>query len=633
MERFMVGMKSQERAGLLRRRGGASSGYKTLLITGSCSPVLVYTCAKEVVAQSPYGLFNKMMVLFVSDPLRMDKGRKKMSESIFRLSLEIIYLLTGEDYIVVKKTSREGVSPFEQPSSHSLIHERNNDKKILELTNRIIELLTGEVPVRCQDVTVYFSMEEWEYIKGHTDFYKDAMMQDHQSLISPDGTRDRNSPERYPSPMSYQDCLEGDLGYGQNRQDQDLTVIRVEVTAGDEETCVIIDQKQNQEKETVRIIPDDSSKSSEELTLSLSCKLEDYSKTLNCSGEHPHTANLASQHLNMDKTSDQSEMEKQSDKMFSCLDHDKYLTLKSNLKHQKSHTGEKPFPCSECGKLFTQKSDLGVHKRSHTGERPFSCSECGKSFTCKSVLFRHRKIHTGEKPYLCSECGKSFNQKSNFVEHQKIHTGDKPFICSECGKSFTQKSSLIAHQMTHTGTRPFLCSECGKSFTQKAHFVEHQRIHTGEKPFSCAECGKCFILKSVLIQHQRCHTGEKPFSCSECDKCFARQSVLRNHQRIHTGEKPFSCPECKKQFTRKSVLFYHKRTHTGEKPFECLECGKSFAKKSHFSKHQKIHKGEKPFMCLDCGKYFSQKSHLIKHQRTHTEEKPLSCSAIIVPGM
>ncbi|KAG9466754.1 hypothetical protein GDO78_016176 [Eleutherodactylus coqui] len=62
-----------------------------------------------------------------------------MAESIFTLTLEILFWLTGEDYTVVKKTSSD------------VCQAPINEQKILELTNKMIELLTGEVdPVREQ---------------------------------------------------------------------------------------------------------------------------------------------------------------------------------------------------------------------------------------------------------------------------------------------------------------------------------------------------------------------------------------------------------------------------------------------------------------------------------------------------
>ncbi|XP_040288633.1 uncharacterized protein LOC121001564 [Bufo bufo] len=107
----------------------------------------------------------------------MEKNWKEISRRILDLTLEIISLLSGQDYIIVKKTSRgnpiihesEGWTPITEP--HPMIHE------ILELAHKMMKLLTGEVPIRCQDVAVYFSMEEWEYIKGHKDLYKEVMME------------------------------------------------------------------------------------------------------------------------------------------------------------------------------------------------------------------------------------------------------------------------------------------------------------------------------------------------------------------------------------------------------------------------------------------------------------------------
>ncbi|XP_075204187.1 uncharacterized protein LOC142310552 [Anomaloglossus baeobatrachus] len=126
--------------------------------------------------------------------------------------------LHNQDYTVVKKTSSERcqdpvsegwgrlLSPITGPPPHPLIHEDINDQKILELAYKMIELLTGEVPIRCQDVAVYFSMEEWEYLEGHKDLYKDIMMEDPQPLTSPVLSRKSTTPERCPRPLLPQDC-------------------------------------------------------------------------------------------------------------------------------------------------------------------------------------------------------------------------------------------------------------------------------------------------------------------------------------------------------------------------------------------------------------------------------------------
>ncbi|XP_073516211.1 uncharacterized protein [Phyllobates terribilis] len=180
----------------------------------------------------------------------MDMDRGKMAERILHLTLEILFRLTGEDYTVVKKTSSElcqdpvsegwgrPLSPVTGPPPHPLIHEDINDQKILELTYKMIELLTGEVPIRCQDVAVYFSMEEWDYLEGHKDPYKDVMMEVLQPLTSPALFSKRTTPERCPRPLLPQDCKQEDPNVPQDHQGEDLTHINTtETYVRDDERC------------------------------------------------------------------------------------------------------------------------------------------------------------------------------------------------------------------------------------------------------------------------------------------------------------------------------------------------------------------------------------------------------------
>ncbi|KAM3912164.1 uncharacterized protein RB166_020655 [Leptodactylus fuscus] len=630
----------------------------------------------------PINLYE-ISFLLLADHSRMDTSHRShnMTERILNLTLEIIYLLTGEDYTVVKRTG-ECVAPSNYPiglgewsDTRCPISKPQSNEKILELTSKIIQMLTGEVPIRCQDVTVYLSMEEWEYLEGHKDQYKDTMMEDDQPITPQDGSSRSDIPDQPPTPQdgcsrsnTPDTCSsplhdfpednpednsfeideqiivkveepEGDEEYyksdlpsntpescsspvhefplenPEENEIDDQIIVKVEETEGDEEYYSNV--LQCKEEEMSAEIGTDDLLNLEDNPLPSSSDIEYYT-IRNIFGENFSTSKLPLAIHSRDLASDPAALEgpssdqPQTVKQLSCLD-------------GRNHINEGRFSCSDCGKSFMNKGNLLQHRKIHIGQRPYSCQECGEHFSWKSDLCEHLKTHNDDKPFVCSVCGKCFNQKSGLVRHLRIHSGEKPFTCAVCGKCFRIKQHLVEHERIHTGEKPFSCTECGKCFRIRNNLYVHKRVHTGERPYSCSECEKTFTQRSELTAHKRIHTGEKPYSCSECGKFFTRKRSLVEHQRIHTGERPYSCTECGRRFNQKQALVVHRRIHTKEKPYACSECGKRFNQKQALVVHQRNHTGEKPYGCAECGKRFIQLQTLIVHQRNHTGEKPFAC--------
>ncbi|XP_013377825.1 PREDICTED: zinc finger protein 792 isoform X2 [Chinchilla lanigera] len=288
-------------------------------------------------------------------------------------------------------------------------------------------------------------------------------------------------------------------------------------------------------------------------------------------------------------------------------------------------TAQRPDRSSQSRDAFSDTPTLVHQQRVHSGERPYECSKCGIFFSNSSSLMQHQRVHNRGKPYECSECGRFFSQHSSLVKHQRVHTGESPHVCSHCGKFFSRNSNLIQHKRVHTGEKPYECSECGKFFSRNSSLIQHKRVHTGRSAHECKECGKSFNCNSSLIKHRRVHTGERPYKCNECGKFFSHVTSLIQHYIVHTGERPFGCSECGKAFSRSSDLIKHRRVHTGEQPYECIECGRLFSQSSSLNSHRRLHTGERPYQCSECGKTFRQRSNLRQHQIVHKPDRPYKC--------
>ncbi|XP_032911361.1 zinc finger protein 398-like isoform X4 [Catharus ustulatus] len=114
---------------------------------------------------------------------------------------------------------------------------------------------------------------------------------------------------------------------------------------------------------------------------------------------------------------------------------------------------EESFPTDTSGSSPCWEPPLArgspAQQQSQGRGKSYICTDCGKNFVCHSWLVRHQTSHTGERPYKCSKCDKTYRRKDYLLNHQRRHTGERLFQCPLCSKRFVLKRSLMKHQEGH----------------------------------------------------------------------------------------------------------------------------------------------------------------------------------------
>ncbi|XP_074657204.1 uncharacterized protein LOC141910369 [Tubulanus polymorphus] len=320
--------------------------------------------------------------------------------------------------------------------------------------------------------------------------------------------------------------------------------------------------------------------------------------------------------------------------------------------------------CRFCDKCFPSPTETRRHERVHTGERPFRCPMCEKCFNrTPTLLKRHIRVHTGEKPHRCQVCGEGFAEPANYNRHvREIKSGGSTYWSSS---TYANRGGFRSPRQSNREYRPgqggggasaagaddlrrHQCEICDKRFASASLLKIHHRVHTGEKPYVCAVCQKRFTQIGSLNVHLRkvhnilyCVSADGARKCASWETGGYRRmpprnplsaarnvqqrrppyvvAVTRQPQPLATVKsdvpRPHQCDACYKAFTSRTNLEIHKRVHTGVRPHVCPVCKKRFTQKGNLKTHMRVHTGDNPFACDVCGRTFNQKGSLNRHRK------------------
>ncbi|GLG94323.1 Krueppel homolog 1 [Gryllus bimaculatus] len=301
-----------------------------------------------------------------------------------------------------------------------------------------------------------------------------------------------------------------------------------------------------------------------------------------------------------------------------------------------SFTGKRKHKCTQESCDFTTwyMKDLIRHERKHTGERPFQCYSCHRNFSRLDKLHMHQRIHTGVKRYRCEVCDYATHDSGSLRKHMRIHNDERPYKCQMCSYRSRDSSQLTVHLRTHTEFQEQLDAVCIPQLYSIIYPIQDVKtnilrpavklseLFNHEEIYPYVDQLMSDVGANLRVHVRLTHSDTKSISCNKCIYVASTKREFKEHEKSHAGP-------LKTHMKKKHPETFRKK-HVKAVSKESIEMSKNAAGSRSGNTRGSGHL--KPFCvkqhkCTLCDAAFVREDSWRSHMRQHKNSTAINSSA------